>query len=54
MINVVVDKFRVLDDENQVNFKKKLRRYQSIYSFLSQLLPFSDLWLENCIFIINS
>ena len=34
------------DKEDQVLFKKKIRRYQSIYSFMAQLLPFSDLSLE--------
>ena len=27
----------------RVLFKKKIRRYQNIYSFMAQLLPFSDL-----------
>lgn len=52
MLNVAVDRFKVLDDEEQVTFKKKLRRFQSIYSFLSQLLPFSDLEMEK-LFIYN-
>lgn len=52
MLNPVVDKFKVLDEEKQVSFKKKLKRFQSIYSFLSQLLPFSDLSLEK-LFIYN-
>ena len=41
-----VSRFRGRDKENQVEFKKKIRRYQSIYSFMAQLLPFSDLSLE--------
>ena len=36
----------------QVGFKKTLRRYQNIYSFLSQLMPFSDVNLEK-LFIFN-
>ena len=39
-------RFEGSDKEDQVEFKKKIRRYQSIYSFMSQLLPFSDLNLE--------
>ena len=41
-----VNRFKHADDEDQVDFKKKIRRYQSIYSFMAQLLPFSDLSLE--------
>lgn len=41
-----VKRFKRADDEDQVDFKKKIRRYQSIYSFMAQLLPFSDLSLE--------
>ena len=41
-----VKRFNRADDEDQVDFKKKVRRYQSIYSFMAQLLPFSDLSLE--------
>ena len=41
-----VKRFNRADDEDQVDFKKKIRRYQSIYSFMAQLLPFSDLSLE--------
>lgn len=52
MLNSAVEKFRTLDDEKQAGFKKKLNRYQNLYSFLSQLLPFSDLALEK-LFIYN-
>jgi len=38
--------------EDSVGFKKALRRYQNIYSFLSQLMPFSDVNLEK-LFIFN-
>ena len=47
-----VKEFKKLDIEDQVGFKKKLRKYQSIYSFLSQLMPFSDVNLEK-MFIFN-
>ena len=41
-----VQEFEKLDKEYKVQFKKKIRKYQSVYSFMSQLLPFSDLRLE--------
>lgn len=37
---------RISDDKDKLLFKKLLRRYQSLYSFMAQLLPFSDLSLE--------
>lgn len=48
----VVKDFKELSKEEQVEFKKTLRRYQSIYSFLSQLIPFEDVNLEK-LFIFN-
>lgn len=51
-LDEAVDKFKVMDMEDKVEFKKKVRKYQNIYSFLSQLLPFSDLWLEK-LYIYN-
>lgn len=52
LLNKTIEKFKLLNTENQVGFKKKLRKYQNIYSFLSQLLPFSDISLEK-LFIYN-
>lgn len=52
ILNPVVIEFKKLDKEDQVGFKKALRRYQNIYSFLSQLMPFSDVNLEK-LFIFN-
>ena len=46
LLSEPVHRFRGRDKEDQVTFKKKIRRYQSIYSFMAQLLPFSDLSLE--------
>ena len=46
ILNPVVDEFKKKTKKTQVEFKKTLRRYQSIYSFLSQLIPFSDVDLE--------
>ena len=37
---------RITDEKDKLLFKKLLRRYQSLYSFMAQLLPFSDLSLE--------
>ena len=36
----------ITDEGDKLQFKKLLRRYQSIYGFMAQLLPFSDLALE--------
>lgn len=46
LLSEPVKRFSGRDKEDQVEFKKKIRRYQSIYSFMAQLLPFSDLSLE--------
>ena len=46
LINKSVDNYKVLDEEGQDNFKKSLRRFQNLYGFLCQLLPFSDVSLE--------
>jgi type I restriction enzyme R subunit len=52
ILNVVVSEFKKLVKEEQVDFKKDLRKYQSMYSFLSQLMPFTDINLEK-LFIFN-
>ena len=52
LINIAVDRFKELDDDDQDTFKRKLRKYQNLYSFLSQLLPFSDVELEK-LYIYN-
>lgn len=46
ILNWVVATFKKKEKDEQVDFKKTLKRFQSIYSFLSQLIPFSDLSLE--------
>ena len=43
ILSPVVTEFRQKSKKEQVEFKKTLRRYQNIYSFLSQLIPFSDI-----------
>lgn len=52
ILNPVVKEFKKLSIDKQVDFKKILRRYQSMYSFLSQLMPFEDVNLEK-LFIFN-
>ncbi len=52
LLDPVVKDYRKLTMEEKVGFKKTLRRYQSIYSFLSQLIPFSDINLEK-LYIFN-
>jgi len=52
ILSPVVTEFRKKTKKEQVEFKKTLRRYQNIYSFLSQLIPFSDINLEK-IYIFN-
>ncbi|PJE81421.1 type I restriction endonuclease subunit R [Candidatus Pacearchaeota archaeon CG10_big_fil_rev_8_21_14_0_10_32_42] len=52
LLNPVVNEFKKKTKKDQVGFKKTLKRYQSIYSFLSQLMPFSDVNLEK-IFLFN-
>jgi len=52
ILSPVVEEFQKKNKEERVGFKKTLRRYQSIYSFLSQIIPFSDVNLEK-LFIFN-
>jgi type I restriction enzyme, R subunit len=52
LLNPVVNEFRNKAKKDQVGIKKTLKRYQSIYSFLSQLMPFSDVNLEK-MFLFN-
>ncbi|MBI5000026.1 MAG: type I restriction endonuclease subunit R [Euryarchaeota archaeon] len=46
ILSPIVNEFKAKKKEDQIEFKKTLRRYQNIYSFLSQLIPFSDIRLE--------
>ncbi len=52
ILSPIVKEFKKSEKEDQVGFKKILRRYQNIYSFLSQLIPFSDVKLEK-LYIFN-
>lgn len=51
--NPVIDEFNTMDDEVRSTFKRTIRKYQNMYSFLSQLMPFSDLNLEK-LYIYNT
>jgi len=52
ILSPIVNEFRKKNKKEQVGFKKTLKRYQSIYSFLSQLIPFTDINLEK-IYVFN-
>ncbi len=52
ILSSVVHEFKNKNKKEQVGFKKTLKRYQSIYSFLSQLIPFTDVNLEK-LYIFN-
>ena len=52
ILDPVVAQFKLKTKKDQVGFKKALKRYQSIYSFLSQLIPFTDVNLEK-LYIFN-
>jgi type I restriction enzyme R subunit len=41
-----VDRFRALEEEKQEEFRSALKGYVGLYSFLSQIMPFSDPDLE--------
>lgn len=45
-LDPAVDRFKVLEGEEQEVFKKTLLSYKSLYSFLSQIIPFYDSDLE--------
>jgi len=45
-IDPAVDRFKALEEGNQDEFKKGLRTWTSIYSYLSQIIPFQDVELE--------
>ena len=45
-IDPSVDRFKVLEEEAQDEFKKSLTAYVHLYSFLSQIMPFQDVELE--------
>jgi len=52
LLSPIVNEFKAKGKKDQVGFKKTIKRYQSIYSFLSQLMPFSDVNLEK-VFLFN-
>jgi len=52
ILSPVVNEFKQKNKKEQVEFKKTLRKYQNIYAFLSQLIPFADVNLEK-LYIFN-
>lgn len=44
--NSAVDRFNALEEEKQDEFKKGIRTWTNLYSFLSQIMPFADVELE--------
>ena len=52
ILSPIVKEFKQKTKKEQTGFKKTLNRYQNIYSFLSQLIPFSDVNLEK-MYIFN-
>lgn len=45
-LNPAVDRFKALDEEKQDEFRNALAGYVQLYSFLSQVMPFTDVDLE--------
>jgi type I restriction enzyme R subunit len=45
-LNPAVDRFVALDEEQQEEFRSALKGYVGLYSFLSQIMPFTDPDLE--------
>ena len=45
-IDPAVDRFKVLEEDLQDEFKKGMTAYVRLYSFLSQIMPFQDVELE--------
>ncbi|WP_148224952.1 type I restriction endonuclease subunit R [Nitratifractor salsuginis] len=46
LIDPAVDRFNVLDEEQQDSFKKSLRTWTKLYSYFSQVMPFWDAEFE--------
>ena len=45
-IDPAVDRYKALEENDQEEFKKGLRTWTNIYSYLSQIIPFQDVGLE--------
>lgn len=45
-IDPAVDRFKQIDEDKQVEFRKILVAYRNLYAFLSQVIPFQDSDLE--------
>jgi len=46
ILDPAVDRYKALNEEEQDEFKKMLRTWDNLYSFLSQIIPFQDAELE--------
>jgi type I restriction enzyme R subunit len=46
LLDPAVDRYNELDEDEQDEFKKMLRTWDNLYSFLSQIIPFQDPELE--------
>ncbi len=46
MLQPAVDRFKALDEEKKESFYEKLTAYVNFYSFVSQIIPYSDQELE--------
>jgi type I restriction enzyme R subunit len=46
LLDPAVERFHALDEENRLAFKDALERFVRIYSFVSQVIPFTDSGLE--------
>lgn len=47
-INPALDRFKVLSEDDQEEFRNRLKAFVNMYSFASQIIPFSDTDLEKC------
>src|SRR5699024_11656156 len=46
ILEPIQDRFKELGEDEQRDFYRKLKKYVRTYSFLSQILPFSDVEME--------
>src|SRR5690606_4373993 len=46
VLNPLVDRFQVLSEEEQADFRGQLTDYARLYAFLAQVMPFADASLE--------
>ncbi|MEX2367471.1 MAG: type I restriction endonuclease [Pseudohongiellaceae bacterium] len=51
MIDVAVERFKQLDEEEKDEFKSQLVSFRSLYLFLSQIIPYQDSDLEKTLYL---